>query len=229
MAISTGAALLGGAAIGAASNYLGADKAGDAVKGAAKSSNALQKYMYDTNRADQAPYRQIGTQALQQLGSLYGFSSAGPAGQPPGDFSAFYNSPDYQFAVQQGVQARDRSAASKGRLYSGAQLQAIDTFGQQMGSQQFGNYANRLAGIAGIGQSATNQLGQYGQNYANNVGQNNLYAGNAQASSYMNRANALSGFVGDAAYGYGRSQAPVYGLSEANSQWGMATGQNPYG
>lgn len=226
MGLATGLAIAGGSML---SNAYSADKAADAQRSAARSSNKLQRYIYDTNRADQAPYRQIGTQALQQLGSLYGFSSTGPAGQPSGNFDAFKNSPDYQFAFDQGLQALDRSAASRGRLYSGAQMQGAQQFGQGLASQQFGNYFNRLSGLAGIGQTATNQLGQAGQNYANNVGQNNLYAGNAQASSYINRGNALSGFVNDAAYGYGRSQAPVYGLNDANAQWSAGTGQNPYG
>ena len=241
MAIGTGAALLGGAAISGVSSILGGNQAADAVSDASAQSNALQRYIYDQNRTDQAPYRNIGTQALQALGSLYGFgintnpaASQQPAqpaqdyganwknviagrnalapapaqptqpGGQPGNFDAFFTSPDYQFRFDQGLQALDRSAAARGRLYSGAQIKAATNYGQQAGSQEFGNYFNRLSSLAGIGQTATNQLGQYGQNYANQVGQNYMNAGNAQASAYMNRGNALSGFIGDAAYGYGR-------------------------
>ena len=176
-----------------------ADQQADAITDAARSSNELQRYIYDTNRADQQPWRDAGLGALGQLSSLYGLG-----GQAP-DFSGFYNSPGYQFGLDQGVQALDRSAASRGRLRSGAQDMAITRYGQDYGSTKFGEYANRLAGLAGVGQSATNQLGQYGMNYANQAGQNSLYAGNAQASAYGNMANAFSGFTNDLAYGLGRT------------------------
>jgi hypothetical protein len=193
MGLATAVAVSAG--LNAAGQIYAGDRAADATRDAARSSNALQRYMYDTNRADQAPYRQVGVDALQQLSQLYG---------PNADFSGFADSPDYQFALQQGTQALDRSAASRGRLYSDAQLQGAQRFGQGLASQQFGNYFNRLSSLAGIGQSATNQLGAYGQNYANQVGQNYMNAGIAQASAYMNRGNALSGLAGDFAYGAGR-------------------------
>lgn len=240
--------MLGGAALSTAGQVIGGNQQADAITGAANSANALQRYIYDQNRADQAPWTNIGAQAIGMLGSVYGFDptsnpyaqpaqgqqqpqqfnalsrfgrtedvigGVGPGGgqqgpaQPgggmnPGNFEAFFNSPDYQFTRDQGLQALDRSAASRGRLYSGSQMNAAQQFGQGLASQQYGNWFNRLSSLAGAGQSATNQVGQYGQNYANQAGQNYLTAGGAQASAYGNRANALGGFIGDAAYGYGR-------------------------
>lgn len=223
MGISTGAALLGGAAISGISGAIGADKAADAARSASRRSNALQRYMYDTNRADQAPWRNIGVQALGQLGSVYGFNTNGKATGQPGNFDAFTQSPDYQFRLTQGINALDRSAASRGRLYSGAQMRAAQDYGQGAASQEYGNWFNRLSSLAGNGQAATNQVGQYGMNYANQAGQNFMNAGNAQASSYMNRANALGNFVSDAAYGYGRMNH-VDGLDQAQSDWAYRTG-----
>lgn len=194
-----GAAIGVGSALSAGAQIIGGDRAADATRDAANSSNALQRYIYDQNRADLAPWRETGSAALSQLGQLYGLN-----GQPA-DTSGFQASPDYQFRFTQGLNALDRSAASRGGLYSGQQLRAAQDYGQGAASQEFGNYFNRLAGIAGVGQAATNQTGMYGQNYANQAGQNYLNAGNAQASSYLNRSNALSGFLGDAAYGYGRA------------------------
>jgi hypothetical protein len=154
--------------------------------------------MYDTSREDQQPWRETGVSALSQLSALYGLG-----GQAP-DFSVVTNSPGYQFGLDQGVQALDRSAAARGRLRSGAQDMAITRYGQDYAGTKWGEHANRLAGLAGVGQTATNQLGMYGQNYANQVGQNNMLAANAQASSYGQTANALSGFGSDLAYGLGR-------------------------
>jgi hypothetical protein len=55
---------------------------------------------------------------------------------------------------------------------------------------------NRQAGLAGIGQTATNLVGQAGQNYATSAG-NAMGAGaQAIASGYMGQANAISGGLG---------------------------------
>lgn len=135
---------------------------------------------------------------------------AAPMGAP--NYDAFFQSPDYLFRVQQGTNALDRSAAARGRLYSGAQLRAVTDYGQRAGSQEYGNWFNRLSGLSNSGQNAAAQVGQFGQNYANQAGQNMLAAGNAQASSYMNTANALSGFGSDLSYGLGRRrQVPPNG------------------
>lgn len=198
MAASVGAAILGGSAISTAGQIFGADQQADAISGASRRANELQRYMYDTSRADQAPWRDIGVAALGQLGSVYGLN-----GQP-GNFDAFTQSPDYQWRLQQGQQSLEHSAAARGKLFSGSTQKALTDYGQGAASQEFGNWFNRLSGLAGTGQAATNQIGQYGMNYANQAGQNYLNSGMAQASSYGNMANALSGFAGDAAYGYGR-------------------------
>lgn len=124
-----------------------------------------------------------------------------PPGQPmpqpapgaaPGapNYSAFFQSPDYQFRMDQGVQALDRSAAARGRTNSGAQMKALTEYGSGLASSEFGNWWNRLSNLAGLGPAANNATQQAGQNYANNAGQNMLAAGNARASQYINQGNA---------------------------------------
>lgn len=49
---------------------------------------------------------------------------------------------------------------------------------------------NRLASLAGVAQTATNQVGQYGTNYANAVGNNLTNAGNARAQGIYGSANS---------------------------------------
>ena len=51
----------------------------------------------------------------------------------------------YQFAVDQGNQAINRSAAAKGMLNSGNVLAELDKYGQGMGAQQYDTETNRLA------------------------------------------------------------------------------------
>jgi hypothetical protein len=76
-----------------------------------------------------------------------------------------------------------------------------------MGSQEYTNAFNRyqternarlnpLQSLAGMSQTATNQLGAAGQNYATNAGNAFGAAGQAQASGYMGMANAAAGGLG---------------------------------
>jgi hypothetical protein len=143
---------------------------------------------------------------------------AGKTGQA--DYSQFLNSPDYQFALQQGLQGVQNSAAAQGGLYSGNALRGITDYGQGMASQQLGNYANRLAGIAGVGQTAANTIGQGAMATGANVGNLLVGAGNARASGIINQANAwantgnqlamyygMGGFGGGSPFGSGGSNA----------------------
>ena len=110
----------------------------------------------------------------------------------------FYQSPDYDFRMNEGIRAMDSSAASRGMLMSGAQLRGITEFGQNLAAGEYGNYYNRLAGIAGLAQTAQNpyagaQSGLYG-GLMNSYGQ----AGANQANIYGNQANANAGIWGNA-------------------------------
>jgi hypothetical protein len=76
--------------------------------------------------------------------------------------------------VDQGTRAITAQAASRGLLDSGATGKALVRFGQQEASQEFGNWYNRLAGVVGLGQTATaqsNNLLMAGANAAQNFGQ----------------------------------------------------------
>jgi hypothetical protein len=114
-------------------------------------------------------------------------------GQKPGAISQFTATPGYQFVKQQGMQGIERSAAARGGAFSGNALKALDQYNNGLASQEYGNWWNRLAGLSGIGQTATNQTGMYGQNAANQIGQNTLYGGDARASGTLNGTNALLG------------------------------------
>lgn len=113
------------------------------------------------------------------------------------DYSSFFESPDYQFALKQGLNAVQNSAAAAGGLYSGNALRGITDYGQGLASQQYNNYANRLAAIAGIGQTAANQIGVGAVTTGANVGNTLMAAGNARASGiqqgYAGINNAIQG------------------------------------
>jgi len=200
-----------------------AKDAANASQNATDASLAEQKREFDINQQNQAPWLQTGKSALSMLAGMYGLNSdgSGQAANAP-DYSAFYNSPDYQFALQQGQQAQDRDAAARGSLFSGQHTADTIQFGQGLASQQFGNYYNRLAGLAGVGQSAANQLGEAGQNFANNVGNLNMQNAGNQMTSIYNRANA-SGNMANQLAGIGSNLAGRF----YQPSGGMQTQQQP--
>ncbi len=167
-----------------------ADKATRAQQDSAREANELQRYMYDTTRADTAPYRAAGTQALTQLQALL---------KSP---NSIRNSADYKFGMSEGVNALENSATARGMTYSGPQSKAITRFGNDYAATKLGETYNRLANVAGFGQTGVNQAGAAGSNYANQAGANIIGMGNAGAANALAKgsaySNALNGVV---AYG----------------------------
>lgn len=204
---------------------------GDAAEVSAQATgdaNALQKDMYDQTRADQTPWRDAGKQALNQLSA--GTKPGGElivAAPTQANFTLadFQKDPGRAFRITEGVKTLDRSASAKGQLLSGAALKGLTRFGQDEASQEYSkafdrynfnrNYSqnlfqtnqtnrfNRLASVAGVGQTANNSLQQAGATYAgasnnntmtnaSNQGNALIASGNANASSYSGVGNALS-------------------------------------
>lgn len=204
MAIATGTAILGAAVLGG----LAANQAGRTQAGAANRAADLQQSQFERQVELQAPYRAAGERALNKL--------EGAADYTPFGMGQFQQDPGYGFRLSEGQKALDRSAAARGGLISGGALKAAQRYGQDMGSQEYTNAFNRyqternarlnpLQSLAGVGQTATNQLGQAGQNYATNAGQALGAAGQAQASGYIGMANAAAGGLGQY-MNYGQQQ-----------------------
>lgn len=195
MAIATGTAILAGTIGGALLGGSAAKKAASVQASAADRAAELQKEQYEQTRQDLAPWRAAGEQALNKLIPMSDYTKFG--------MDQFTADPGYAFRLSEGQKALDRSAAARGGLISGSALKAAQRYGQDMGSQEYQNAFNRyqternamlnpLQSLAGIGQTATNQLGQAGQNYATNAGNAYGAAGQATASGYTGVANAAS-------------------------------------
>lgn len=170
---SAGAALVGGAIANKGSK--------DAAKTQAKSADmatAEQKRQYDLTRSDQLPWMDAGKWALGQQQNLM-----------KGDYSGFYNSPDYQYGLNELTKTMDRSAAARGRLYSGGYGEDFGKAMQGYATTNYNNFYNRLGNMNGTGQTTATNLGNLGQNYATAAGNNMMAAGNARASGYANQAN----------------------------------------
>jgi hypothetical protein len=192
------AAIIGAAAIGAGSSIVSGNKAAKAQKDAAAQQIAYQREKDAQDRADLAPWRRTGEGALAVLAREYGLSpreQGGPA-------SAFIASPDYQFRLAEGNKAIERSAAARGLLGSGATLKAANDYAQNTASGEYGNWWNRMAGLAGVGQAATNTGIAAGQASTGNILNAYQQSGNARASSYVNTGSAINSGINNVLSAY---------------------------
>jgi hypothetical protein len=144
-----------------------------------------------------------------------GTSTAGTPAAP--DYSAFFKSPDYQFRKDQGMQGIERSAAARGGLGSGNTLTALADYNSNLAAGEYGNFYNRLASLAGIGQTAVGQSTAAGANTANAIGGSLTAAADARASG-----------IGDSANAWGNAFGQLGGI--AYDRWGRpSSGSSRYG
>lgn len=203
MAIGLAAATIGASVIGAGSSIIGGKKAAKAQRRAAESQAANERYFYDTARADFEPFRATGVAATNQLASEFGLKDA--QGNPiVGTGSGFTASPGYGFRLSEGIKAQERSAAARGRLRSGAAVKAIQRYGEGLASSEYGDYFNRLAGLAGAGQSATGSTAAAGGQAASGISNAIGNAGQARASSYVNTASSINQGLNNVFQAYSR-------------------------
>lgn len=147
---------------------------------------------------------------------------AGQGGQGSPNYNAFFASPDYQFTLDQGTQATERSAAARGGLFSGNTGAALQQYGQGLASTQIGNYTNRLASLAGLGQTSVQNTGQLGFNTGQGVANNLIDAGNARASGVVAQGNAFGdalGTIGGALGSYAQNRNPRVGYYTPNVRY----------
>jgi hypothetical protein len=141
-----------------------------------------------------------------------GDPSAGTGAPAAPDYSSFFMSPDYQFALDQGEQAILRNRSATGGLASGNTLAALTQYGQGLASQQYGNYVNRLAAIAGIGQTANQATGAAGIATGQGIADSLIAGGNARASGIVGSNNAWAdalGTIGGVAWNRFRPQSSL--------------------
>jgi hypothetical protein len=123
--------------------------------------------------------------------------ASGAAGTP--NYSAFYNSPGYQFTLGQGEQAINRGASASGGLYSTSTLLGLNNYAQGAASTQYGNYVSQLMNLSNMGQNATGATANAATSTANNVASAQLGSANASASGILGAAGAMSSGITGAA------------------------------
>jgi hypothetical protein len=226
--IGTGAAILGAGLLGAGASIWGANKAADAQKESANQAAAAQqqameyqKANYEKTSGNLNPFIQSGQGANNLLSSFYGLNGSNPAlGESA--LAAFAKSPDYQFAMKEGIGALDNSAASKGSLMSGNQMRAVTEYGSGLATQNLSNYLTRLSGMSGQGIQAGGMLGQIGTGAGNSVGASATNLGNSYMASGTAEASGILGSV--KGFNSGLNTLSLYNQLGKSSYGGGGTG-----
>ena len=174
-----------------------------------------QREMFDILNAQQAPYRAAGTGALTKISEMMPQLTQVPQGYKPFTAADLKTNlaPNYQFMLGQGLGATRQalnvggggSNVERGGIKfaedyaSNAYQNALDNYmrqeAQKFNQQQtgLGNVYNRLASIAGIGQTAVGQTANLGQSTAANIGQLGIGGASALGAGQIGAANAMAG------------------------------------
>lgn len=166
--------------------------AGSANKYLSQIPQAMQPYFQ--------PFINQGQQAGSQLTDQYNQMT-----QNPGKFMSqmgegYQQSPGYQFKLQQALNAGNNAAASGGMLGTPMHEQQNMQIGNDIVSQDFNDYINRIMGAFGLGQQGQQKMQEqgfkastgYGENLGNVLGQQGQYAFGGQAGQNANRGQNWS-------------------------------------
>lgn len=200
----------------------------DAQKVGAAQGAATREKQYKETQGFIDPYNKAGQVGLNQAQNML---------TPGYQFNA--SDPSYQWRLEQGQKALERSAASKGQLLSGGMLKSLAGYSQGMASQEYGNQFGRAMGLAGLGYNAASQQAGYSNAFGNTQAAGQEGIANAEAANIMSKyqnwqnldsqaAGAWSGYFGSKGGGTGSSQntAGNYGASVANTQSYGSTNPN---
>jgi hypothetical protein len=190
---------------------LASRSAGNAQRDAANAATAEQRRQFDLMREDQQPWMQAGRDALTPLSQL------AMQGSNPLTAEQVMQEPGYQFGLQQGQRIMENNAAARGGLMSGSNLRALTQYGGDYATTRYNdafnrmqsdlnNRFNRLASVAGVGQTASQQVNSARGSMANNIGNIGMGMANAYGARRINEANMLGNMVNQGISAYGQMQ-----------------------
>lgn len=137
--------------------------------------------LLDQNKSNQAawnPYQQLGQQGIN------GIQNIGK------DISS---DPSYQFALQSGSNVMNQNAASKGHFFSPQTMQALTSYGQNIGSEWYQQAFQNQMQQVNTGLSATNSQTQQSTNIQGMLDNIYLQRGQTGADSAMAAGAARQG------------------------------------
>ncbi len=197
MGIALGVAGIGlvGGAIQSRNNRKAAQGAAAAQERAGALGIAEQRRQFDLTRGDLQPFQDAGKEALSQQQALLGMGNPGDQEKA---FAAFNESPGQQFIRKRAQRNLLQNSSAIGGLGGGNVRKALVEQGTGFAQQDFNNQFNRLASLTGGGQTAATNVGQFGQNAANNISNIQGNIGGARASGILGAAQARNQFINSA-------------------------------
>lgn len=178
-------AAIGSAVVSGGLGFIAAKKQGKALKKSTDAAIEEQRRQFDIAQELTAPRREAEDAALNELRNLLGIGTGEP------DFTAFEESPGFQFTRDEALQAVERSAAARGGLASGNTFAALEDRAAGLASQNFlTNFLNPLQNLAlgGSGEDAARRATSLGVN----VGNLDVRAGENRASSIGAQFGAIN-------------------------------------
>jgi hypothetical protein len=223
--INAGADLLG---FGPASKQADATRAAANISAeTARQATQLQREMFQQQQQNQAPWLQAGQTALNALTPLAtNYQQFG--------MDQFKADPGYGFRLQEGLKQLGHQASRSGGLVSGQTLKGLQDYAQNAASNEYTNAFNRyqternarlnpLQSLAGVGQTAVNQLGAAGQNYATNAGNIGMTGGANQANAMLTQGNINASQYNT----LGKGIDQLYNYGSKNNWWDSSGGSSP--
>ena len=192
--ISSGVGLVG-SALSASAASSAADKQAQAANNAAAATASQQAQV----RADLAPYRDAGSNALNTLQT----NMPGLTAPFNPDMATLENTPGYKFTRDQGLLGVQNAASARGLGVSGSALKdaakyatglADNTYSTQFNIDQANktNAYNKLMGLVGAGQSSAAQTGAFGTQATANANNYLTSGAAASAAGQIGSANAIA-------------------------------------
>ena len=189
-----------------------ADDAGDKQKKWRQRAIDEERRQYDLTREDYRPMRELGYGAVDRMGRA-----------STGDMSDFNVSPGYNWRMEEGT--RNLGNKYSGKSGGGNAMRALAEWSQNFASNEFGNWWNRQAGMAGLGQSATTGTAAAGAGTASRIGSHLAGIGDNYGSIGLwdaaNQNNAMQSGLSNYLY-----MNPGAGFNPASNNY--STGQNWY-
>lgn len=230
--LSAGAIGLIGAGVGLYSASQQSNSVQNAANTQADASRAAteeQRRQADRTYADFQPYREAGGRALGLLEK--GINQQPTAADVMSDLG-------YQFGLDQGQRGLDRKVAASGGRVSGAALKSAAEYatnyatnGYNAAYQRRQDRMNRLATLAGVGQTSTGASAAAGSNSTNAISSLISEQGNANAAAQLARGNIWGNAINQVGAGVQRysgnnNQFSPQEIQRANS-WNVPQYQQP--
>jgi hypothetical protein len=170
-----------------------ASQAAGIQAGAAQTAEQGINRRFDITQQGLQPRIDAGNQALGQQQALLGLSGQDAQSEA---FQNFNESPGQKFIRDRAQRNLVRNASAIGGLGGSNVRSALVEQGAGFAQQDFNNQFGRLGQIAGQGQNAATNVGQFGAQAANQAGQFGIAGSQARASGILGRQQAEGQFRG---------------------------------